>query len=88
MNTIFAGGADAALNELMQDFEEKVFSEFDRLTCSAQALNDFRQLLRKRVLEQKPLPSVDEVDGIKILVLDYMHYDRRRPEQPYGMGQF
>ena len=88
MSTIFAGGTDAALNELMQDFEEKVFTEFDRLTCSAQTLNDFRQLLRKRVLEQKPLPSVDEVDGIKILVLDYMHYDRRRPVQPYGMGQF
>ena len=73
---------------LMQSYEDKVFSEFDRETCSQQALRDFRGMLRKRLLQDKSPPTVDEVDGIKILVLDYMHYDSRRPEQPYGKGQF
>lgn len=77
-----------AFDVLMKSYEDKVFSEFDRQTCSPQALLDFRALLRKRLLEKRPPPTVDEVDGIKILVLDFFHYDKRRPEQPYGKGQF
>jgi hypothetical protein len=79
---------DEAFDVLMKSYEDKVFSEFDRLTCTPEALRDFRALLRKRLLEERALPTVDEVDGIKILVLDYFHYDKRRPEQPYGKGQF
>ena len=86
MSTPTPEQVDEAFAVLMRTYEEKVFSEFDRETCSPQALADFRHLLRKRLLENKPLPTVDEVDGIKILVLDYMHFDKRRPEQPYGMG--
>jgi hypothetical protein len=78
----------AALEATMAVYEGKVFTPFDRQTCSADALRDFRFLLRKRLLEDKPPPTVDEVDGIKIMALDYLHYDRRRPQQPYGMGQF
>ena len=79
---------DAAFAVLMQSYEDEVFTEFDRQTCSPAALRDFRLLLRKRMLEDKPLPNVDEVDGIKIIALDYLRYDRLRSQQPYGMGQF
>lgn len=79
---------DAAFAVLMQSYEDEVFTDFDRQTCSPAAWRDFRLLLRKRMLEDKPLPNIDEVDGIKIIALDYLHYDRRRPQQPYGMGQF
>lgn len=80
--------AAKALDVLVQSYEDKLFSEFDRQTCSPKALLDFRALLRKRLLEKRPPPPLDEVDGIKILALDYLHYERRRPPQPYGMGQF
>lgn len=80
--------ADAAFAQVMAMYENGVFTDFDRKTCSPEALRDFRALLRKRLLEKETLPTMEEVDGIKIMALDYLHYDRRRPEQPYGKGQF
>lgn len=77
-----------AFDLIMARYEEKVFTEFDRRTCSPQALRDFRALLRKRLLNEKPLPTVAEVDGIKELVLDFFHYHPDRPPLPYGLGQF
>lgn len=79
---------EEAFAVLMQTYENKVITQFDRDTCSPEALRDFRFLLRKRLLEPTPAPAVAEVDGIKILALGYLHYDRRRPGQPYGKGQF
>lgn len=73
-----------AFEALMRAYEEKVFSAFDRDTCSLQALRDFRVLLQKRLRADKPPPTVDEIDGLKILALDSLNHDRRRPEQPYG----
>ena len=79
---------DAAFEAVMTMYENKVFTDFDRRTCSPGALRDFRFLLRKRLLDDKPLPTVDEVDGIKILALDFLNGHPDRPEQPYGKGQF
>ena len=79
---------DAAFETSMAMYENKVFTEFDRRTCSPAALRDFRFLLRKRLLADRLLPTVDEVDGIKELALDFLHHHRDRPELPYGRGQF
>jgi hypothetical protein len=51
-----------ALALLIQSYEDKVFSEFDRETCSQQALRDFRGMLRKRLLQDKPPPTVEALD--------------------------
>lgn len=78
---------EAAFEAAMMMYENKVFTEFDRRTCSPGALRDFKFLLRKRLLEDKPLPTVEEVDGIKEMALDVLNYHPERPPLPYGGGQ-
>lgn len=75
-----------AVAALVKIYEDKVFTEFDRRTCSPEAIRDFRHLLGKRLVEEKSLPTTDEVDGIKIMALDILHYHPERPEVPYGKG--
>lgn len=77
-----------AFEILMSRYEAQVFTAFDRRTCSPQALRDFQAMLRKRLLNREDLPTVDEVDGIKLLVLDFFHYHPDRPPSPFGAGQF
>jgi hypothetical protein len=77
-----------AFEILMKTYEEKVFTAFDRRTCSDAALRDFRFLLRKRLLNGKPPPSVMEVEGIKEMALDFLNGHPDRPSLPYGAGQF
>lgn len=79
---------DAAFEALMKAYEDKAFTDFDRRTCSPAALRDFRFLLRKRLLADKPLPTVAECEGLKELALDFLNYHPDRPELPYGRGQF
>jgi hypothetical protein len=46
-------------------------------------------MLKERLLDrEKGLPTVDEVDGLKILALDFLNYTPGRPPSPYGGGQF
>lgn len=48
----------------------------------------FRFLLRKRLLSDKPLPTVGECEGMVILALDFLTRTPGRPESPYGRGFF
>lgn len=75
--------------QITQMYEDKVFSEIDREQATPEAVRDFRFLLKKRLLQnEKGLPTVDEVDGLKILALDVLNYCPKRPPTKYGSGQF
>ncbi len=74
---------------MMKMYEDKVFSETDRQQVTEAGLRDFRALLKKRLLEcEKGLPTVDEVDGLKILALDLFNYTPSHTPSRYGSGQF
>jgi hypothetical protein len=78
-----------AFEQIMQMYENKVLSESDLEQATPEAVRDFRFLLKKRLLEnEKGLPTVDEVDGLKILALDVLNYCPKRPPSKYGAGQF
>jgi hypothetical protein len=79
---------EVAFEATMTTYENKVFTEFDRRTCSPKALRDFKFLLRKRLLEDKSLPAVDEIDVIKDMALDILNYHPGRPPSACGRGQF
>ena len=75
--------------QMMQMYEDEVFSETDRQQVTESGLRDFRSLLKKRLLDRgKGLPTVDEVDGLKILALDFFNHTPNRPPSRYGGGQF
>lgn len=74
---------------MMEMYENKVFSDLDRQQATQVGLRDFRRLLKNRLLDrEKGLPTVDEVDGLKILALDFLNHTPGRPPSPYGAGQF
>lgn len=74
---------------MMEMYENKVFSDLDRQQATEVGLRDFRRMLKNRLLDrQKGLPTVDEVDGLKILALDFLNHTPGRPPSPYGAGQF
>ncbi len=78
-----------AFQLMMNMYEDKVFSEIDRQQVTESGLRDFRALLKKRLLDrEKGLPTVDEVDGLKILALDFLNHTPNRPPSPYGGGMF
>jgi len=78
-----------AFGLMMQMYENKVFSDLDRQQATEAGLRDFRRMLKNRLLDrEKGLPTVDEVDGLKILALDFLNYTPGRPPSPYGVGQF
>ncbi len=78
-----------AFELMMKMYEDKVFSETDRQHATESGLRDFRALLMKRLLNrEKGLPTVDEVDGLKILALDFFNHTPNRPPSRYGGGQF
>lgn len=75
--------------QMMQMYEDKVFSDSDRQQVTESGLRDFRALLKKRLLDrEKGLPTVDEVDGLKILALDFLNHTPNRPPSRYSGGQF
>lgn len=75
--------------QMMQMYEDKVFSDTDRQQVTESGLRDFRALLKKRLLDrEKGLPTVDEVDGLKILALDFLNHTPNRPPSPYAGGLF
>lgn len=74
---------------MMQMYENKVFSELDRQQATEAGLRDFRRMLKNRLLDrEKGLPTVDEVDGLKILALDFFNPTPGRLPSPHGGGQF
>lgn len=74
---------------MMEMYENKVFSDLDRQQATEVGLRDFRRMLKNRLLDrQKGLPTVDEVDGLKILALDFLNHTPGRLPSPYGAGQF
>jgi hypothetical protein len=78
-----------AFELMMKMYEDKVFSETDRQQVTESGMRDFRVLLKKRLLDRKKgLPTVDEVDGLKILALDFLNYTPNRPPSPYSGGLF
>lgn len=79
----------ALFEQMMQMYENKVFSETDRRQATAEGFRDFRAMLKKRLLDrEKGLPTVAEVDGLKILALDFLNHTPNRPPSLYGGGQF
>ncbi len=73
---------------MMEMYEHKVFSELDRQQATEAGLRDFRRLLKNRLLDrEKGLPTVDEVDGLKILALDFLNCTPGRPPSLQGGGQ-
>lgn len=72
-----------AFEATMAMYEAKVFSDLDRQQASPSAMRDFRALLRKRLLNGGPPPTVDEVEGIKEMALDILNYTPGRPPSPY-----
>jgi hypothetical protein len=79
---------DAAFEVLMKAYEEKAFSVEDRRHATDEGYATFRFLLRKRLLSDKPLPTVAECEGMVILALDFLTNTPGRPPSPYGRGQF
>lgn len=78
-----------AFGLMMDMYENKVFSDTDRQQATEAGMRDFRRMLKDRLLNrEKGLPTVDEVDGLKILALDFLNYTPGRPPSPYGGGQF
>ena len=74
---------------MMDMYENKVFSELDRQQATEAGLRDFRRMLKNRLLDrEKGLPTVDEVDGLKILALDFLNHTPGRLPSPYGQGHF
>ena len=70
---------------MMGMYENKVFTELDRTQATEAGLRDFRRMLKNRLLDrEKGLPTVDEVDGLKILALDFLNPTPGRPPSPYG----
>jgi len=78
----------AAFDTVVAMYEAQVLKPSDYAAASPAALSTFRHLLRKRLLDGKSLPTVDEVEGLAELALDVLHYTPGRPEVPYGLGQF
>lgn len=77
-----------AFGLMMDMYENKVLSETDSQQATEAGMRDFRRMLRDRLLNrEKGLPTVDEVDGLKILALDFLNYTPNRPPSPYGQGQ-
>ena len=79
---------EAAFEVLMQAYEEKAWTAADRRQASDAAVRDFRHLLRQGLLRDGSPPTVAEVQGIKELVLDFLHVTPGRPPSPYGRGVF
>jgi hypothetical protein len=86
---------DAAFEALMASYEAKAFTADDRKHATERGYTAFRHILRKwvfreskRLLSDKPLPTVAECEGFVILALDFMEYTPGRPPSPYGKGQF
>jgi|JI10StandDraft_1071094.scaffolds.fasta_scaffold476963_3 hypothetical protein len=79
---------DAALEALMKVYEDKAFTDDDRRHATEDGYAAFRFLLRKRLLSEKPLPTVAECEGMVILALDFLTSTPGRPPSPYGRGQF
>ena len=79
---------DAAFEVLMSSYEQKAFTDHDRSQATEEGLQAFRYLLRKRLLSDKPPPTVAECEGYVILALDFLAYTPGRPPSPYGRGQF
>lgn len=76
------------IDAAMAAYEAKAFTDLDRKQATAEGINAFRFLLRKRLLSDKPLPTVGECEGMVILALDFMTTTPGRPESPYGRGFF
>jgi hypothetical protein len=78
----------AAFESLMAAYESKAFTAQDLKHATKEGIDAFRFLLRKRLLSDKPLPTVGECEGMVILALDFLTSTPGRPESPYGRGQF
>ena len=78
----------AAFEALMTAYQTKAFTAQDLKHATAEGIDAFRFLLRKRLLSDKPLPTVGECEGMVILALDFLTRTPGRPESPYGRGQF
>lgn len=79
---------DLAFEALMSSYEAKAFTDEDRRYATERGYEAFRYLLRKRLLSDKPLPTVAECEGFVILALDFLEHTPGRPPSPYGKGQF
>ena len=79
---------DAAFEALMKAYEEKAFTNEDRKHATPDGYAAFRFLLRKRLLSDRPPPTVAECEGMVILALDFLTGTPGRPPSPYGGGQF
>ena len=77
-----------AFEKLMASYEAAAFTAKDRAQATPEGVAAFRHLLRERLLADKPLPTVDEVQGLVELALDFLVYTPGRPPSPYGKGQF
>lgn len=74
---------------MMEMYENKVFSDLDRQQATEAGLRDFRRMLKNRLLDrEKGPPTVAEVDGLKILALDFLNCSPGRSPSPYGGRQF
>jgi hypothetical protein len=74
-----------AFGLMMEMYENKVFTELDRSQVTEPGLRDFRRMLKNRLLDrEKGLPTVDEVEGLKILALDFLNHTPGRIPSPYG----
>ena len=78
----------AAFEAVMAMYEAKAFTAEDRKHATKEGIDAFRFLLRKRLLSDKPLPTVAECEGMVILALDFFTVTPGRPESPYGRGFF
>lgn len=77
---------DAAFEALMQSYEDKAFTAEDRKYATQAGYEAFRFLLRKRLLSDKPLPTVEECKGFVELALDFLTVTPGRPPSPHGRG--
>ncbi len=72
----------------MAMYESKASSAEDRKHATMEGYEAYRFLRRKRLLSEKPLPTVAECEGMVILALDFLTSTPGRPESPAGRGQF
>ena len=79
---------DLVFESLMSSYEANAFTDEDRRHATERGYAAFRYLLRKRLLSDKPLPTVAECEGFVILALDFLEHTPERPPSPYGKGQF
>ena len=77
---------DAAFEALMKSYEDKAFTAEDRKYATPEGHAAFRFLLRKRLLADKPLPTVDEVQGLVELALDHLTVTPGRAPSTQGRG--